>query len=453
MPFRQVRSARARRLVLATLGSLGDLHPYLVLGRELRRRGHQVALATLAAYRSRVEAAGLEFRPVRPHLDPTAPDELARALDPATGGRYILRDVAFGHVRESFEDSRAAAEDADLIVTHPMTFGMLLAARDSGLPWVSVALAPVSFFSTEDPSVIAGLPFANRLAGMGRWVQRALVGLADRGTRGWQTGYRELEAELGLDPGPNPVIQGQHSPHLVLALFSNALATKQSDWPRCAHVTGFPFAPTRDAPPLTPELEAFLAAGPPPIVFTLGSAAVGAAGNFFAESVAAVAELGARALLLTGNDPANRPPGALPQGVLAVPYAAHSLVFPRASVIVHQGGIGTTGEAMRAGRPMLVVPFAHDQPDHARRLTRLGVARSVPRARYRADVAERELRALLDDAQTTSRAKAVAAVVRAEDGTRTACDAVERLLRGGHSTGTRSVARRAALPIARKSPV
>jgi UDP:flavonoid glycosyltransferase YjiC (YdhE family) len=105
-------------------------------------------------------------------------------------------------------------------------------------------------------------------------------------------------------------------------------------------------------------------------------------GAFYEHSIEAVTGLGMRALLLIGRDPANRPRRELPPAILAIPYAPHAAVFPRARVIVHQGGIGTTGEAMRAGRPMLVVPHSHDQPDHARRLKRLWMARSFPAERY-----------------------------------------------------------------------
>jgi UDP:flavonoid glycosyltransferase YjiC (YdhE family) len=186
------------------------------------------------------------------------------------------------------------------------------------------------------------------------------------------------------------------------------LAEPQRDWPAHAHATGFPFFEQADG--LAPELERFLDAGDPPIVFTLGSAAVGTAGDFFRHSAEVAVSLGRRAVLLVGRDPRNRLADRLPRGVIAVPYAPHAAVFPRASVVVHQGGIGTTGEAMRAGRPMLVVPYGHDQPDHAARLTRLGLARRVPRARYDAATAAREIRLLLEDASYAARAAETGAV-------------------------------------------
>lgn len=415
-----------RRILLTTVGSLGDLYPYLELGRELQRRGHAPVVASIPGYGPRVRAAGLEFHPVRPDVDVEDPEELRRAMDPRTGSKYVLVDMALGRLRESFEDLRTATRDADLIVGHPIAFGALLLARASRRPWVSVALSPLSLFSAFDPPTFGTLPFAERVADLPPAFQRMLHGLIDRVSRSWLRPYRELERELGLERGPNPILRGQHSPHLTLALFSPNFARPQSDWPTHTVATGFPFHRHDDAS--VPEIERFLDAGEPPLVFTLGSAAVGLAGDFYEQSMAAVQALGARAVLLLGRDPRNQPRRPLPASILAVPYAPHSAVFPRASAIVHQCGIGTTGEALRAGRPMLAVPFSHDQPDHARRLRRLGVARTLPRARYNAVTAERELRLLLRDPGYAERAAALGARVRAENGAQAACDALESLL-------------------------
>jgi UDP:flavonoid glycosyltransferase YjiC (YdhE family) len=189
-----------------------------------------------------------------------------------------------------------------------------------------------------------------------------------------------LRAEIGLPPTSegNPLV-GSHSPSLVLALFSELLAAKQPDWPSQARITGFPLFDEDGEADLSPELARFLEDGLAPIVFTLGMSAAVVAGDFYKHSVAAAHRLGRRAILVTGKNPRNLP-ASLPAGMLACGYAPFSKLFPRAAAIVHHGGIGTTGFAMRAGRPMLVVPFSHDNPDNAERLARLGVARTVPRA-------------------------------------------------------------------------
>jgi UDP:flavonoid glycosyltransferase YjiC (YdhE family) len=178
---------------------------------------------------------------------------------------------------------------------------------------------------------------------------------------------------------------------------------------------------------LPDELLRFLDAGPPPLVFTLGSAAVLDAGNFFTESIAAAQRLGRRAILMTGSTSAGLPT-SLPAGVAAFDYAPFSELFPRAAAIVHHGGVGTTTQALRSGRPMLVMPFAYDQPDNASRVARLGVARVISRRHYTARAVAAQLDRLLTDSRYLDRSVAVGERVRAEDGVRSACDALEAAL-------------------------
>src|ERR1035441_1925390 len=113
---------------------------------------------------------------------------------------------------------------------------------------------------------------------------------------------------------------------------------------------------------LPPGLEEFLSSGPPPVVFTLGSAAVLAAGRFYEFSARAAIRLGIRAVLLIGTDPRNRPQTDLPDSICVAEYAPYSALFSRAALVVHQGGVGTTAQCLRAGRPMLIMPYSHDQP-------------------------------------------------------------------------------------------
>lgn len=416
-----------KRIVLCTFGSLGDLHPIVALARELKRRGHSPVVATTPAYRGRVESMGVEFHPVRPDIDITEPAILRRAMHPRDGLRFIICELIMPYLRESYADTATAIEGADLLVTHPVTISAFLLGRKSGLPWASVALAPVSLLSVHDMCVFPGFPFAEWLATRGPSFQRGLLRFFERLYEPYWKPFRVMEAEVGLPRSRNPVMYG-HSPQLALGLFSPELAKPQPDWPPSARLAGFPFFDHEQGN--SPELQRFLDSGDPPIVFTLGSAAVGAAGDFFEQSVEAARLLGRRAVLLIGSDPANRSKAALPPGVIAVPYAPHAAVFPRACVNVHQGGIGTTGEAMRAGRPMLVVPYSHDQPDHAYRLMKRGVARSIPRHKYNAATAAREIGILLQDRSCAERAADMGARVRAENGAHTACDLLESLLAG-----------------------
>ena len=169
--------------------------------------------------------------------------------------------------------------------------------------------------------------------------------------------------------------------------------------------------------------------GEPPIIFTLGSTIVWNAGNFYSESVVAAQKLGKRAVLLIGDDPLNLPQEPLGEHVFTIPYVSHVCLFPHASAIVHHGGIGTTGQALHARKPMLIVPYGGDQFDNGARIERLGVGRVIRRNHYRAERVAVALRQLLESPTSLQNAVLVGRQLRQEDGVQTACDAIEKLLR------------------------
>jgi UDP:flavonoid glycosyltransferase YjiC (YdhE family) len=419
-----------RRIVLTTFGSLGDLHPYIAVALGLQARGHEAVIATSGYYRQKVEALGLGFRAVRPdHHDPEAdPELMRRVMNRRTGSEFVIRQLMMSVLRESYEDTLAAAAGADLLVSHMLTFTTRLVAEKKGIPWASTFLQPLGLFSVYDPPVVPQAPFLAKLRFLGPAFHRLLFWCAKRSVRSWSDPWHRLRAEVGLPPtSDTPLFEGQYSPSLVLALFSKVLAEKQPDWPPQSVITGFPFYDRDGEAGMPPELVRFLDAGTPPLVFTLGSSAVVDAGRFYEHSVAAARLLGRRAVLLVGKNPRNQP-ASLPDGIVAFAYAPYSELFPRAAAIVHQGGIGTTAQAMRSGRPMLVMPYAHDQPDNAERVKRLRIARTIARHRYTPARAAAELRHLLDNPVYRQRASAVGEQVRQEDGVRSACDALERLL-------------------------
>ena len=269
------------------------------------------------------------------------------------------------------------------------------------------------------------LPRLNSIPLVGTWLAGKAPALMRRVTREWMAPVAQLRTELGLPTGPHPLLEGQFSPFGTLAMYSRVLATPQRDWPPNVVSTGCVFYNGPDG--LDAKLEEFLEAGPPPVVFTLGTSAVGAAGRFYHESAAAIRQLGMRAVLLTGGIEQNKPDGPLPDSVLLVDRAPHQLLFPRAAAIVHQVGAGTLGQALRSGKHMLLVPHGHDQFDNARRTTKLGVARTVFPKEYTAARVARELTLLLD-VHYRQRAEEVAAVVGQEGGADAAAAAIEKLL-------------------------
>ena len=419
------------RIVLSNIGTFGDINPLIAVALELKRRGHVPVMALPNVYRPKVEPLGLEFHAIRPDIDPENSVLVEMVYDVNKGTEHGLRNFLFPALRETYEDLLCAAtrpERADLLLLGELNYAGPIVAERTGIPWASYVLAPLSFFSAFDPPV---LPMYPRLAradrhvpGMGRAIKR----LARFVSRKWPEPIYELRRELGLPRGANPLFDAKHSPHLVLALFSRALGVEQKDWPPNTLITGFCFydADAGNAA-LPPHLEKFVAHGQAPIVFTLGSAAVLAAGDFYEVSAKAAARLEKRAVLLIGTDPRNRPQHKLPHSVCVAEYAPYSALFPRAALVVHQGGVGTTAQCLRAGKPMLIMPYSHDQPDNARRMRRLKVARSIARSAYKPARVARKLKAMFAAPYFAAKAKKAAEQLKQEDGVKTACDALEAL--------------------------
>lgn len=415
------------RVLITSFGSYGDVNPFIGLALALRDRGHAPVVAMPSCYRSAVEREGLSFRAVRPDVDIHDRGFAARIMDPARGTEVTFGEVILPSLEDTVADLGAAAAGADLVVTHPAALAGPIVADLHDLPWVSTVLAPMSFFSIHDPVVPAPAPWIHALTSRSRPASRLFRRLTERMTRRWAEPVQRFRASLGLEPGGNPILDGQHSPFRVLGLFSCVLGSPQPDWPPGVRVTGPVLYNGPGVPSLSDELARFLDAGDAPLVFTLGTSAVGAAGSFYDISAAVARRLGRRAVLLAGRHSENRPT-IESDDVFVTDFARHDALFPRAAAVVHQGGAGTLHQALRAGRPMLVVPYAHDQPDNAHRAERLGVARTLPPGRYRPERLERELRALLGHASYAERAASVATVVAQEPGAAAAAAEIEGVL-------------------------
>jgi UDP:flavonoid glycosyltransferase YjiC (YdhE family) len=416
------------RVLLCTWGSLGDLFPYLGIAERLAADGHEPIIAAPPFYRSMIEAAGIAFHGVPPDVDPNDAERVRRFMDPRTGSEAVVEYVAPAVV-DSFNALLPAARDADLIVTHAITFAAVVAAEVLGTRWISTVLAPASFFSIHDFPVLSAAPSLARVMALGAPVGWFLRKISRAASLPWLGPVRALRADLGLPDRGEPLFEGQFSPHGTLALYSRVLGEPQRDWPPHTQMTGFI---VRDHDAALPDVVArFLDEGDAPIVFTLGSSAVGAAGTFYDDAIEAVTALGRRAVLLTGRYRRNLSSSisTLPSSILAVEYAPHGSLFARAAATVHHGGVGTLGEALRAGRPMLVVPFSHDQPDNGARVERLGVARVLPRRDATARTLQSELEVLLGDDDYARRAEEVGQIVGGEDGVGAACRALEELAR------------------------
>jgi UDP:flavonoid glycosyltransferase YjiC (YdhE family) len=420
-----------KRIVLTTFGSYGDLHPYIALAHGLQARGHEATIVTSALYRDKVSEQGIGFQPMRPNIAELGDQAeiVRRVYDRRRGAEYLTRELIMPYLPQTFDDLLAAARHADVLVSHPITYAAPLVARKLELPWLSTVLQPMVFMSAYDPPILPPAPWLKGLHSVSPALYRLAFGVLKRTVRSWSGPVRQLARAQGLpETDGDPLFEGQFSPHGTLALFSPVLADPQPDWPPRTRITGFPF---HDADPVDPAamraLEIFLDAGEAPIVFTLGSSAVFAAGDFYRQAVEIAQRLERRAVLLTGQLAGDQGIGQLPPGMFATQYAPYSMLFPRAAAVVHQGGVGTLAQALRAGRPMLVVSFSHDQPDNGERAERLGCARHLPRVKFTVARAADALRELLGDPCYARAGAAIAQRMAREDGVATACDCIAAL--------------------------
>ena len=294
----------------------------------------------------------------------------------------------------------------------------------TGIKWITTSLAPGSFMSPHDPIVPPTAQWLRHFRFLGATFHGGLFMLVRRMVESWFAPYREFRRELGLSENHNPLFDGKCSDLLHLAMFSKVLGKPQPDWHIPTLQTGFCFYDGQsDVGKMPLDLREFLENGEPPIIFTLGSAAVMDARDFFELSAKAARILNKRAVLLYGVF--NEPPKRLDEKIVGFDYAPYSQVFPKAACVVHQGGVGTTSQVLRAGVPQLIMPFSHDQPDNAARCARIGVARTISREKYTAETAAKELRELLGDLSYQANAVEASNIVKADHGTQIACDAIE----------------------------
>jgi len=382
----------------------------------------------------------LGFAPIRPDADDLTTrlgmdlGEIARRM--ASDDKFLFDTLIFPHLRESYDDLLAASAGAVAIVSHSLAFSARLVAEARGLPLATVLLSPMMLYSAYDPPLGSRAPLRRAPVGSVEVAyNRFVLWSLSHAIALWAEPLRRLRRELGLPSRYGlDLLLGVKSSDAIIGLFSATLAPPQPDHGSRTLIAGHTFHDRYlEGGGLTPELAAFLDAGPEPIVFTLGSFVARARQDFYAGCMGVARSLGRRAVILAHEDDVA---ALAPEGgadIFVAPYAPHSQVFPRAFAIVHHGGIGTTGQALRAGRPQLVTPFLGDQFDNGERLRRLGVARVVDGKTATPEAIRRELERL--DGQYETRAASLASEIGREDGARVAALRIAAMTAADQSRG------------------
>ncbi len=411
-------------ILIAAVGSHGDVHPFVGIGMGLRARGHRVRVIVNPHFESIVRGAGLEMVPLGTDAEYRALATHPDLWHPTRGPKYIFQQMGalVPPVYQAIADHHVPGKS--VVVQSTLAMGARVAQDKLGIPTATVHLQPAVIRSVILPPILPGAVLPWWLPMMGR---RLLLSFADKFILDPMVApeLNRFRATLGLSSPARNIVHGWwNSPQRVIGLFPAWYAPPQRDWPPQLKLTGFPLYDERGVSSLSPELDAFLRGGTPPIAFTPGSA-MWKADEFFKQGAEACRILGRRGLLLSRH--ADHIPRDLPAGVIHVPYAPFGELLPRCAALVHHGGIGTTAQAMAGGVPQIIMPFSHDQPDNADRANKLGVARAIPPRDFTAERVARVLSEMLDDSMVRDSCRAVAKRFEKCDAIARTCELVEEL--------------------------
>jgi UDP:flavonoid glycosyltransferase YjiC (YdhE family) len=376
--------------LLIPFGTAGDVLPFIGVAIALRRRGHDVTVFTDVAFEDVIRRNGIEFACL------SSREEYADLLKhpdlwhPTRSYPLIFKNQVAPKIRPVYEFIRENhVRGKTVVIAANLAVGARLACEHLGLPMVSLYVSPMCFRSYVHPPPLPGLDlFPGRPHA---WI-RTLFAIADwRVDRLLGPSLNGLRRELGMPP-VKTIMDWWHSPQLIVGLFPEWFAPLETEWPQQTRLTGFPLYDTAGPTEISRDLEAFLQAGPPPVVF-MPSSFMAQGAEFLRESVEACTRLQCRGILLTQFS--EQVPALLPPGVRTFPFVPLSVLLPRSSAIVHQAGIGTIALALASGTPQLAVPMAMDQLANAERLQKLGTGIVMTTKEYRAESVASHLTQLL----------------------------------------------------------
>jgi rhamnosyltransferase subunit B len=406
-------------VVLASLGTDGDVFPYIGLGRRLRERGHRITLVTGERYERWARELGFDF--VSMATEAEVQDVLGNPdlWHPWKCALVIGRWGAQLIERQYQVMAPLVDRDDVVLVTNPGVLAARMLHEQRGTPLASVILQPWVIPSiTAPPKMPIPLPrWAPHIVGKAYWrlfhtaAHHVIAGDVNR-----------MRRSVGLPP-LSRVFEWWLSPQRVIGLFPDWYGPPQLDWPEPIRLTGFPLYDGGLEQGLPNDVREFLDAGPPPVAVTFGTGMMHAR-QLFADAVAACERLNLRGLLLTRH--AEQLPAHLPATIRQVSFAAFRSLFPRCAAVVHHGGIGTTSQALAAGTPQLILPFAFDQPDNGVRVQNLGAGAWLPPRRRNASRIADALASLTMPA-VRERCEEVAQRFAAVDGLTRAAEEVEAL--------------------------
>jgi rhamnosyltransferase subunit B len=407
-----------KTILLCTIGSAGDVYPFIGIGQELKRRGFRVVLITSQYFETQAHNAGLEFFGLGSTEDYQSIIEDPDLWSPDKGFKVFADRVVFPIMEPAYEIIAGFDPSETILAAQGQFFAAHIAHEKLGFPFITIHLSPAAFRSVyEFPLVPISLP---------PFVVRGLFSLIDALVldKLFAPNINRFRQSLGL-PSINKIFGGwMHSPQRNIGLFPEWFAQLQPDWPPQTQLTSFVYYDKQNGSEELPdELEAFLRAGSAPILFTAGTA-MKHADQFFLDCIGACQLLDERGILLTQHP--EQLPAKLPQGIQYFAYLPFSKVLPRARALVQHGGIGTTAQAIAAGIPQVIRPMAHDQPDTAARVEKLGIGVSLSPKNFNAASLADRLKTLITSQAVLDRCKAYAERIDPDRSLNETCTIIEK---------------------------
>ena len=435
------------KITILTVGSRGDVQPYVALGLGLQSAGHDVSLATHACWQSLVRAHGLGYRPVagdpRSILEGNAGQMWLSSDRSPAGFLRGFMEVAQPLMAKMSDDYWAACQDAGLIL-YPILAALPAAAIAEKLkvPALPAYLQHVHTTAMYPSAMMPPMPL------LGAVYNRLTYSLGGevfwRAMRPAMNKWRQERLGLPALPRRSQFPAWDRARLPCFYGFSRVVVPRPPEWGDHVHITGYWFVRTPvDSTVAAPggqggradsRLVDFLASGPPPVFVGFGSMTGRDPEQVAGLVVEALARSRRRGLLLTGWGGLR--PGDLPDDVLAIDAAPHDWLFPQVAAVVHHGGAGTTAAGLAAGKPSVVVPFFADQHFWAWRVAVLGAG---PQPVPRRELTARRLAEAISEATTnpsiTGRAAAIGSMIRSEDGVGTVAALLESYSRTAHWGG------------------
>ena len=421
------------RIAIFTLGSRGDVQPYVSLAKQAIKRGHSAVICTGQTFEKLIKENGVEF--VKAESDLMALLETEEGKDILNNaGKHIIKTMQYMKkvikpaYRKSMDQFWAAAQNADLIIFHPKAFGAADMALELGIPCISMPLVPITYPIEEFPN-LAISPVKNLGKRLNKFTYK-IISLSEKSYLNEINDFRIKTLRRDKRKAGQFTYQRNGADIPIIYPISSALFPDVKSWKDKVFLPGF-FYLDSVAQELEQNLKDFIAQGTAPIVISFSSMPLKNPAEFKTKLINALRETDNRAIVLTGVS------GMTFDGnknILAVSQAPHELLFPHAKGIVHHGGVGTMATALKSGRPQLIIPFSVDQPFWANRLCKMGYALTPL---YEKTLQVQDLVQSFEDMEkpeNIASAKKIKELIEKEHGTDHAIDFIEKYHQNWNST-------------------